>query len=151
MTTEHTAEHLDLAEAVLRPEGPHLRLSHDDQEQTSRVAQALADAEARGATRAATTSRASMARDLAAELTQVRALGDRLAEHLTGTEAVAAAVEDALRLIDRHGCEHFTRRSGRRCSDTSSGKTRGARYSADAWCHPCIADDALVTLGDWLP
>ena len=49
-------------------------------------------------------------------------------------------VLDALRLIDRDGCEHFTRG---RCLDPSSSKTRGARDGADAWCPACIAADAL--------
>jgi hypothetical protein len=48
---------------------------------------------------------------------------------------------DALRLIDRHGCESYT--SDQRCSDPGSGRIRGARYGSEAWCDPCIAADAL--------
>jgi hypothetical protein len=48
--------------------------------------------------------------------------------------------EDALRLIDRHGCTTF--RVGR-CLDPYSGRERGAEYGADAWCDACVARDAL--------
>jgi hypothetical protein len=29
------------------------------------------------------------------------------------------------------------------CRQPTSGRTRGARYGADAWCDQCIAVDAL--------
>lgn len=49
-------------------------------------------------------------------------------------------VRDALMLIDKYGCTNFI---GERCSDPGSGRVRGARYGADAWCDACIARDAL--------
>lgn len=55
------------------------------------------------------------------------------------------AVVDALWLIDRHGCTSYTRG---RCLDPHSGKKRGARYGADAWCDACIARDALNRLAE---
>jgi hypothetical protein len=51
---------------------------------------------------------------------------------------------DALRLIDRTGCEKLTRG---RCADPDSGFTRGAPAGADAWCLPCVAYDALRATG----
>lgn len=50
-------------------------------------------------------------------------------------------VVDALKLIDEYGCENLIRG---RCSDPSSGRMRGARCTAEAWCHPCVAAAALA-------
>lgn len=46
-----TDAHRVLAETALRPFGPQTRMSHESIEQTGRVAQAIADAEQRGAAR----------------------------------------------------------------------------------------------------
>lgn len=55
------------------------------------------------------------------------------------TEAVLA---EALILIAGERCSSFT--SGT-CGH--AGRTRGAPYLADAWCHECIARDALERAG----
>lgn len=46
---------------------------------------------------------------------------------------------DALQLLAADGCHTFTQGS---CRDDGA-RTRGARFSAEAWCQPCVAQDAL--------
>lgn len=68
-----------------------------------------------------------------------RSLAERLAKPCPAPDAgTEAYLRDALALIDRHGCTNYTHG---RCFD--SGRTRGAPYSAEAWCDACIAADAL--------
>lgn len=79
--------------------------------------------------------------DVRAEFDQQLAAADRRTARAAGLNDQAAryaAMCAALRLIDRHGCITYTRG---RCWD--SGRTRGARYGADAWCDACVAADAL--------
>lgn len=54
---------------------------------------------------------------------------------MTDPSTPAEIAADALRLIDRYGCEKLTRG---RCSDPNSGYDRGY-----GWCDACIASDAL--------
>jgi len=49
------------------------------------------------------------------------------------------ALESALRHIDHHGCQNYTRG---RCLDYSS-RSKDAKYSAEAWCDACVAAEAL--------
>lgn len=60
-------------------------------------------------------------------------------------EAALDVALDALRLIAGDRCETYT--SGR-CSDKHSGRERGARSGADAWCDACVAHDALTCVVD---
>lgn len=50
-------------------------------------------------------------------------------------------LREALELIDVRGCENCTHG---RCFDKGSGRTRGALYTADAWCDACVARHALA-------
>jgi hypothetical protein len=50
-------------------------------------------------------------------------------------------LKDALRLISGEKCENYT--GDWRCWDDGMGRTRGARYTAEAWCDACIAQAAL--------
>lgn len=59
------------------------------------------------------------------------------------TKRLVRAV-DALRLIDRHGCENLT--EPHRCIGDSD-RARGAQYAGEDWCAPCIARDALTRMG----
>lgn len=57
------------------------------------------------------------------------------------------SLRSALELIDKHGCHTYT--SGR-CWE--NGRARGAEFSAEAWCDPCVARDALnhgPYYGEW--
>lgn len=51
---------------------------------------------------------------------------------------------DALLIIAGTGCSNYTSRS---CRDASSGRTRTAAFSAEAWCQECVAADALERAG----
>jgi hypothetical protein len=65
---------------------------------------------------------------------------------LRGTDIRSAVTifGDALILLAGDRCSTFTSGS---CSSGTSGKTRGAKYGADAWCSECIARDALERAG----
>jgi hypothetical protein len=79
--------------------------------------------------------------DVRAEFQRQLAAADRRTARAAGHGDQAnefARMSDALRLIDQHGCTHLT--TGR-CWE--AGYTRGAPYSADAWCDACVAADAL--------
>lgn len=53
-------------------------------------------------------------------------------------------LRDTLELIDAHGCGTFTASSGSRCFDKHSGLDRiSTTGTADQWCDPCRARDAL--------
>lgn len=58
---------------------------------------------------------------------------------LAGDQAAVQILTEALFVLDGR-CEHFTAGS---CRSATSGKTRGARFGADAWCGSCVARDAL--------
>ena len=51
-----------------------------------------------------------------------------------------SAMENALRLIARGGCENYT--NGVRCW-AFRDRIRGAHYTAEAWCEACVAQDGL--------
>lgn len=86
---------------------------------------------------------------------QARAMGrsldaiGRLRESVKAEPADAVQIlGDALLLIAGERCSTFTSGS---CRNGTSGKVRGAKYGADAWCEPCIAFDALERAGALLP
>lgn len=65
--------------------------------------------------------------------------------------SATARYREALELIARDGCENYT--DGHRCYDDDAivagdngvyvNRTKGARFSAMAWCDSCVAQDAL--------
>lgn len=55
--------------------------------------------------------------------------------------AASQPLREALELIARDGCENYT--GHHRCYHPSNHRVRGAPYTADSWCHPCVAQHAL--------
>lgn len=48
---------------------------------------------------------------------------------------------EALKLIARTGCQHYT--NGNRCCEPGTGRFRRATFMGERWCAPCIAFKAL--------
>lgn len=86
-------------------------------------------------------------RQVAAYGRSLDAIG-RMRRHVLDMKAPDAVqvFAEALVLIAGERCSSFT--SGT-CGH--AGRTRGAPYLADAWCHECIARDALERVGALLP
>lgn len=57
---------------------------------------------------------------------------------------VVQILADALIILAGPRCSTYTSGS---CRDANSGKTRGARFTAYAWCGECVAWDALERAG----
>lgn len=75
------------------------------------------------------------------------AIGKLRRNALVGERAgdVVEILADALLLIAEDRCASFTTPEG--CLSPTTGRVRGAKFGAEAWCDACIARDALVRAG----
>ena len=63
-------------------------------------------------------------------------------DELDATKYKLAELTEALRLIEKDGCEHYYG-MGYYCPKTT--RTKDSKHWVNRWCHACIAHDALQT------
>ena len=80
------------------------------------------------------------------------ASGQRRGQLSTDGPDPLSVLRFALTRVAAHGgmnsCENFVDTSPQTCRSPGSGRTIDAEYSADAWCMPCVAEDALERVAD---
>jgi hypothetical protein len=78
-------------------------------------------------------------------VTNASAVMKQAKARLDATEARIDQLTEALELIDRYGCSHFSNvLTTTRCLTPGSGKVRGHIYGYKSWCNACIARYALI-------